>query len=149
MMDQALMDWSSPDGTVINSEPVQNEDGSWSIQGETTVKKIIDTDATDHFTRIYGRETGRREDGVHVVRPGFDSNIAADNRLEPNEQEIYRIAFRTKGTTAWPVTVTYKVYYLKKGGNGLFPTGEDGFLKDDISPKAAIFEVYSESVVID
>ena len=40
-------------------------------------------------------------------------------------------------------------HYLKKGGNGQFPTGEDGFLKEDISPKAAIFEVYSETVVID
>ena len=149
MMDQALMAWSSPDGTVINGEPVQNEDDTWSIVGETTVKKIIDTDATDHFTRIYGRETGKRKDGVHVIRPGFDSNIAADNRLEPNEQEIYQIAYSAKGTTAWPVTVTYKVYYLKKGGNGQFPTGEDGFLKEDISPEAAIFEVYSESVVID
>lgn len=149
MMDPALMAWSSPDGTVINSEPVQNEDGSWSILGETTVKKIIDTEATDHFTRIYGRETGKRKDGVHVIRPGFDSNIAADNRLEPNEQEIYQVAYSTKGVTAWPVTVTYKVYYLKKGGNGQFPTGEDGFLKEDISPKAAIFEVYSESVVVE
>jgi hypothetical protein len=44
--------------------------------------------------------------------------------------------------------VTYKVYYLKKGGNGQFPTGEDGFLSDDVSPKAAIFEVYSERVVV-
>ena len=40
-------------------------------------------------------------------------------------------------------------HYLKKGGNGQFPTGEDGFLKEDISPKAAKFEVYSETVVID
>jgi hypothetical protein len=148
MMDQALMDWSSPDGTVVNSEPVKDEYGSWSIEGETMVKKIIDTDATDHFTRIYGRETGKRKDGVHVVRPGFDSNIAADNRLEPNEKEIYRIAYSTKRVKAWPVTVTYKVYYLKKGGNGQFPTGEDGFLKDDVSPKAAIFEVYSHSVEV-
>ena len=147
-MDGTLMPWTSPDATVINSEPVQNDDGTWSIKGETTVKKIIDTDETDHFTRIYGRETGKRKDGVHVVRPGFDSNIAADNRLEPNEKEIYRVAFDTSGVTAWPVTVKYKVYYLKKGGNGSFPTGDDGFLKEGLPAKAAIFEVYSEEVVI-
>jgi hypothetical protein len=149
MMDNSEVDWASPDGTVDGGAPVYDADtDSWSIVGTTTVKKIIDTIETDHFTRIYGRETGKRQDGVHVVRPGFDSNIAADNRLEPNEREIYRIAYSTKGVTAWPVTVTYKVYYLKKGGNGQFPTGEDGFLIDDISPKAGIFEVYSKSVVI-
>jgi hypothetical protein len=50
--------------------------------------------------------------------------------------------------TAWPVTVKYKVYYLKKGANGAFPTGEDGFLAEGTPSKAAIYEVYSEDVVI-
>lgn len=148
MMDNTVIAWVSPDGTVTNSEPVQNADGSWSVKGTTTVKKIIDTDATEHFTRIYGRETGKRKDGTHVVRPGFDSNIAADNRLEPNEKEVYRISYDSSAVTAWPVTVTYKVYYLKKGGNGKFPTGDDGFLAEGTPSKAAIYEVYSEDVVI-
>ena len=56
---------------------------------------ITDIDGTaDHFTRIYGRETGKRApDGTHVVRPGFDSNIATDNRLKPNERERYYVTY--------------------------------------------------------
>jgi hypothetical protein len=149
MMDDTIVDWISPDATVMGGAPVKNPDGSWSVKGTTTVKKIIDSDDRLHFTRIYGRETGKRmSDGTHVVRPGFDSNIAADNRLEPNEFEKYKIFYDSRNA-AWPVTVQYKVYYLKKGGNGKFPTGDDGFLKENTPPQAAIYEVYNEEVVID
>jgi hypothetical protein len=51
------------------------------------------------------------------------------------------------------------VYYLKKGGNGQFPTCEDeksitceyGFLDNAVNKakKFAIFEVYSEEVTVD
>ena len=153
-MDSTVVDWVSPDGTVTNSAPVQNPDGSWSVKGETTVKKITDIEGpANHFTRIYGRETGKRmNDGTHVVRPGFDSNIATDNRLEPNEREKYKIVYDKLDVTAWPVTVQYKVYYLKKGGSGKFPTGADGFLDTSLPAdqlkKLAIFEVASHETTV-
>ena len=153
MMDDVLVEWTSPDGTVedcpdYEKGPYPTATG-WAIKGCTTVKKIIDTDDNAYFTRIYGRETGKRKDGTHVIRPGFDSNIVADNRLEPNEFEKYKIFYDTRNV-AWPVTVTYKVYYLKKGGNGKFPTDPaTGFLKASTPAKAAIYEVYSKEVVIE
>jgi hypothetical protein len=173
-MDDTVLDWVSPDGTVINSEPVCTIDPDtgeciWAIKGTTTVKKITDIKGpAENFTRIYGRETGKRApDGTHVVRPGFDSNIAADNRLKPNETEKYRVTYNTK-KAARPLTVDYKVYYLKKGGSGVFEalTAEDGFLKErsdfpegddgDLAwaaysaklKKAAIYEVYSQDKII-
>ena len=160
-MDNTVVDWVSPDGTVTASAPVCTKTDpvdpetctSWAIKGTTTVKKIIDTGDTDQFTRIYGRETGKRApDGTHVVRPGFDSNIASDNRLKPNEREKYSLKYDTKDAV-FPLTATYKVYYLKKGGSGKFPTGADGFLNTSLPAatlkKLAIFEVFSDKVVID
>jgi hypothetical protein len=162
-MDTASVDWVSPDetvgncaledGTVVPKGPASDDGVTWSIKGCTTVKQIIDTDETGHFTRIYGRETGKRmADGTLVVRPGFDSNVAADNRLEPNEREAYKVRYDTRHVTAWPLTVTYKVYYLKKGGSGKFPTGADGFLDTSLPAamlkKLAIFEVYSQTETV-
>ena len=153
-MSNTVVNWVSPDATVTNSVPVETAPGVWAVKGKTTVKKITDIGGSaDHFTRIYGRETGKRmNDGTHVVRPGFDSNIASDNRLEPNEKEKYRIKYDTSGVTAWPLTVTYKVYYLKKGGSGKFPTAADGFfdtaLPEATKKKLAIYEVFSESVTV-
>ena len=87
------------------------------------------------------------------VRPGFDSNIATDNRLEPNEKENYTIFYSKDDVAAWPVTVKYKVYYLKKGGSGKFPTGADGFLSTSLDAatmkKLAIYEVYSAEETIE
>ena len=170
-MDKTKVDWVSPDGTVGNSNPVctqtdpdTDECTSWAISGKTTVKKITDIDGSaDHFTRIYGRETGQRDpNGTHVVRPGFDSNIASDNRLKPNEEERYTLTYNIRKEKAvYPLTVKYKVYYLKKGGSGKFPTCgellppencEDGFLNTDLPAetlkKLAIYEVYDKEVVI-
>ncbi len=118
------------------------------------MKKINDiTVPVDHFTRIYGRETGKRmADGTHVIRPGFDSNIAADNRMEPNEKELYNITYDISEVAAWPLTVKYKVYYMKKGASGKFPTGSDGFLDTTLPAatlkKLAIYEVYSQEETI-
>jgi hypothetical protein len=161
-MDQTLVDWVSPDATVTNSAPVcvkaDPDDAdkclSWAIKGDTTVKKITDIDGTtDHFTRIYGRETGKSApDGTHVVRPGFDSNIATDNRLKPNEREEYEVTYDTSDVT-WPLTVQYKVYYMKKGASGKFPTGADGFLNTSLPAstlkKLAIYEVYNQEETIE
>ena len=162
-MDQALFDWVSPDATVVGSSAVQIASGEWVIKGKTTAKLVTDIEGTaDHFTRIYGRETGKRApDGSHVVRPGFDSNIATDNRLKPNELEGYAIEYDTEGAV-FPLTVKYKVYYLKKGGSGKFPTCKDqtsesceyGFLDTSLPAanlkKLAIFEVFDgETTVTD
>ena len=155
VMNQTKVDWVSPDATVGGSAPVELSPGVWGMKGKTTIKKI--TDVTDgsanHFSRIYGRETGKRmSDGTHVVRPGFDSNIAADNRLKPNEFEKYKITYDTSDAT-FPVTVKYKVYYMKKGASGKFPAGADGFLNTSLPAstlkKLAIYEVFSEDVVIE
>ena len=143
MMDNVLVEWTSPDGTVVDCPdyakgPYPTATG-WAVKGCTTVKKIIDTNDNKYFTRIYGRETGKRKAGTHVIRPGFDSNIVADNRLEPNEFEKYKIFYDTR-KVAWPLTAKYKVYYLKKGGNGKFPTDPaTGFLKAGTPAKAANF----------
>jgi hypothetical protein len=159
-MDQSKVDWVSPDATVSNSapvclvtDPVTGDCKSWGIKGQAQVSKITDIGGgADHFTRIYGRETGKRApDGTHVVRPGFDSNIAADNRLKPNEVEKYTVVYDTEDA-AFPLTVKYKVYYLKKGASGKFPTGADGFLNTDLPAstlkKLAIFEVFDKEVTV-
>ena len=118
------------------------------------MKKITDIEGTaDYFTRIYGRETGKRApDGPHVVRPGFDSNIATDNRLKPNEKEKYTVVYNTKGAAS-PLTVKYKVYCMKKGASGKFPIAADGFLNTSlpasILKKLAIYEVYSQQAVVE
>ena len=177
-MDPDTRDWVSPDATVKNSAPVCTQTdpdtgectGSWVIKGQAQVSKITDdiVGSADKFTRIYGRETGKRApDGTHVVRPGFDSNIAADNRLKPNEKEIYSVVYKTK-KVAFPLRLQYKVYYLKKGASGVFEglTAEDGFLKERSDfpegelgdtawdeyqtklKKAAIYEVFSKEKVV-
>ncbi|MDB4575617.1 cytochrome c family protein [bacterium] len=166
IMDQSSVPWASPDGTVAGGIPTQVPDPKnpgetiWVIKGTTTVKKIIEDTNTDYFTRIYGRETGKRITDMnspdyltHVVRPGFDSNIAADNRLKPNEKEKYRITYDTSDVEAWPVTVKYKVYFMKKGAGGVFPTDTaTGFLNANLpawkKKKLAIFEVASKEVVV-
>ncbi len=155
-MDTSKVDWVSPDGTVKNSAPVclvtdpdTGDCAKWGIKGKAQVSKITDIEGKPaRFTRIYGRETGRyAPDGMHVVRPGFDSNIATDNRLKPNEMEKYTLKYDTK-RAAFPLTVKYKVYYMKKGASGKAPTADDGFLDTSIK-KLAIFEVYSEEVIIE
>jgi len=156
-MDQTLYDWVSPDATVTGSAPVETAPGVWAIKGQTTTKKIVDIEgAVDHFTRIYGRETGKRAgDGTHVVRPGFDSNIATDNRLMPNEREQYAITYDVEDAV-FPLSVKYKVYYLKKGASGKFPAGPDGFYETSSAyqdpakrKKLAIFAVYDETITVD
>jgi len=153
-MDGTLVDWVSPDATVTGSSAVETAPGVWAVKGVTTVKKITDIEgAADHFTRIYGRETGKRMgDGTHVVRPGFDSNIATDNRLKPNEREKYTVTYDTEDAV-YPLTVKHKVYYMKKGASGKFPTAEDGFLNTSLPAatlkKLAIYEAYSSEVVVE
>jgi hypothetical protein len=155
IMDTSSVPWASPDGTVTGGAPTQVLDPKtgeliWVIKGTTTVKKIVEDTNRNYFTRIYGRETGKRDPyGTHVVRPGFDSNIAADNRLKPNEKEEYEITYDASYVEAWPVTVQLKVYFMKKGASGVFPTDPaTGFLNANLpvwkKKKLAIFEVASK-----
>ena len=142
----------TPDATVSqgNALPTSDDGGnSWYFTGKTTIKKIIDATTDEYFTRIYGRETGKRLDktdasSAHVVRPGFDSIMVTDNRLEPNEHESYRVTFDASAAV-FPVTIEYKVYYLKKGGNGKFPTDPSTGFYGPFNKKDAIYEVASHS----
>lgn len=153
--DSGTVTWKSPDSTVSNVVPVETSPGVWAMEGAAGINKIIDDIATDTFTRIYGRETGKKDPAdanTFVVRPGFDSNIARDNRLLPNERETYSVTFDASAA-AFPVTVNYKVYYMKKGASGKFPTAADGFLNTALDAtvlkKLTIDEVFSDSVQID
>ena len=88
--------------------------------------------------------------------------MATDNRLKPNEREQYTVTYNTKDAV-YPLTVKYKVYYLKKGGSGKFPECKDatsqdceyGFLDTSLPAgtlkKLAIWEVfdYEEEVSLD
>ncbi len=78
IMDQSSVPWASPDGTVTGSTtPCQvldpeTEELIWVIKGKTTVKKIVDDTNRNYFTRIYGRETGKRASGWYTCRaPGL------------------------------------------------------------------------------
>lgn len=127
--------------------------------GNTTYATIIESDVKKgDFTRIYGRETGKKYNNntEYVVRPGFDSNIVRrDNRLSPNETETYTLNYDITGRTG--VSVTYKVYYMQTGANGKFlPLGADGFLKtENLTPpeaetanKLKITEVFSDTKTV-
>lgn len=116
---------------------------------------IVDSNATQKFTRIYGHETGKKYDldsntstpKVFVVRPGFDSNmVASDTRLSPNETETYTLTYDISGTAS--VSTTYKVYYMQKGANGQFKEATDGFLNQAVSDanKFLVTEVFTKTV---
>jgi len=148
--DGSTLAWEASFGTVTNPQPVQQNNGTWKVEGSAGVNKIIASTDASNFTRIYGRETGKKDpanSATFVVRPGFDSNISRDNRLLPNEMEQYSVSFDA-ANAALPITVTYKVYYLAKGAAGKFPTAADGFLDSVVATEKqmGIHEVYSQTV---
>ncbi|MFT7879673.1 MAG: multiheme c-type cytochrome [Sulfurimonas sp.] len=111
--------------------------------GTVTNAAIVESGEVDMFTRIYGHETGKKYNEVFVVRPGFDSNmVEKDNRLSPNETEVYYLTYDISGKTG--ISATYKVYYMQKGANGKFPQGSSGFLSETANPKLMITEVFSD-----
>ncbi|QOP41987.1 multiheme c-type cytochrome [Sulfurimonas marina] len=123
--------------------------------GDVFNAAIIDSSDTTNFTRIYGHETGKKydldnntsTDSVFVVRPGFDSNMVAnDTRLSPNETETYTLTYDISGKAG--ISTTYKVYYMQKGANGKFLTGADGWLDQALSDskKLLVTEVFSDTV---
>jgi len=128
--------------TTIGSQSLVNG----KTQGSVINAAIAESTDMSNFTRIYGHETGKKYDGVFVVRPGFDSNmVESDNRLSPNETETYTLTYDITGLTN--VQTTYKVYYMQKGANGKFLTAADGFLDQASSDakKLLVTEVYSET----
>jgi hypothetical protein len=127
------------DSTISNQEVVDGK-----ISGTITNVAIVDSDDKTDFTRIYGHETGKRYDGTFAVRPGFDSNmVKSDNRLLPNETETYTLKYDIADRS--DIEVSYRVYYMQKGANGKFITGEDGFLDQETSDanKLLVTEVFS------
>jgi len=130
------------DGTVKNQEV-----NGTKIQGTVKNAAIVNGSDLSNFTRIYGHETGKKYNGVFVVRPGFDSNIVgSDNRLSPNETENYTLTYDISGKSN--LSVTYKVYYMQKGANGSFPSTADGWLDNTVNAekKLLITEVYSKTI---
>jgi len=139
---------SSHPEQILNGRPVQQTDGFWRYQGDATVRAIVDATTNDHFTRIYGYQLGAElADGTFVLRPGMDANKSVVTSLSPNEEEKYKITFDASNAVG-DVTVTYKVYYMTKGGSGKFPTGPDGFLSPNAPPQLLISELYSKSVTL-
>lgn len=137
--------------TTVKSQTVSGTQTS----GEVFNAAIVVAESQTNFTRIYGHETGQKYDldsnastpSVFVVRPGFDSNMVdKDTRLSPNETETYTLTYDVAGKTG--LNVTYKVYYMQKGANGQFITGEDGFLDQAASDTAKhlVTEVFSKTV---
>ncbi|MEA1918786.1 MAG: hypothetical protein U9N52_03015, partial [Campylobacterota bacterium] len=149
------------DGTVVRIPGTDNTLTNQEIDGSTTSgtvsnAAIVASSDSSNFTRVYGHETGKKYDldtnastpKVFVVRPGFDSNmIASDNRLSPNETETYTLTYDISGKTG--ISTTYKVYYMQKGANGKFITGDDGFLDQAASDakKLLVTEVYTATEV--
>jgi hypothetical protein len=155
-------------GQMFNTLPVtlpatdtltnQSVSSSGVTTGTTTYATIIDSTVKSDFTRIYGRETGKKFDldknastpTEYVVRPGFDSNIVRmDNRLSPNETETYTLTYDITGKTG--VSATYKIYYMQKGANGKFIVDPaTGFLDQAASDakKLLVTEVgsYTEAI---
>ena len=134
---------ATDDGTIVN----QYTDGT-TIKGTVTNAEIVESSDMSNFTRIYGRETGKKYDvdsdpdtpAVFIVRPGFDSNIVPsnhDNRLQPNESETYYLTYDELPEGEY--TVNYKVYYMQVGANGKF---------DPSNPKLRITEVASHSETV-
>ena len=135
-------------GNIVNAKPMQQTDGSWQYEGDAKVRAIVDSETDNHFTRIYGYQQGDElDDGTFIVRPGMDTNRTVVTSLSPNEKEKYRIVFDAKGAKG-KVTVTYKVYYLTKGANAMFPTGEDGFLSETAPAGLLISEIFSDSIKV-
>lgn len=141
------------DGTLAN-QSVSNGKTSGMLNNAA----IVDSNDTTYFTRIYGRETGKKYDvdnnlstpSVFVVRPGFDSNmVQSDNRLTPNETETYTVTYDIDGKSG--VSATYKIYYMQKGANGKFITDPTtGFLDQNASDakKLLVSEVGSYTQMV-
>jgi len=131
------------DTTILNQEV--NSSGTF---GTVSNAAVVDSTDVSNFTRVYGRETGKKYDGTFVVRPGFDSNmVAKDSRLSPNETETYTTTYDISGKSG--VSTTYKVYYMQKGANGKFIVDpETGFLDQTASDakKLLVTEVGSITV---
>lgn len=135
---------------MVEAKPTKIDSGLWRFVGKAKQRTIVDAGTTDHFTRIYGYQNGRElDDGTFLLRPGMDANKQVVTSMSPNEKEEYSVVFDAADVTG-EVTVAYKIYYMTKGGNGVFPTGGDGFLNADVNKekKLLITEIFSDSTAV-
>ncbi|NPA52900.1 MAG: hypothetical protein GXO22_08395 [Aquificae bacterium] len=99
------------------------------IQTSTGTKRIIDEcDKTQYkFARVYGRELFDINTGI--IQPGFAANTSKDNRLSPNEIEIYEVEFELpEGVDKDGIKAELKAYYHKIGATGIVPVTEDEWI---------------------
>ena len=61
--------------------------------------------------------------------------------------EQYTVVYDTKDAV-FPLKAEFRVYYLKKGGNGKFPTDPDTGFLGSVTPKDAIYEVARHSLTL-
>ena len=139
-------------------------DGTFATQkldwdGTTGTKRIVDSGATDRVMRLYGRQTLNDTastggtvgtlDATDKVAAGFASNTVIDNRMQPNQKEVYSVAFSTTGATL-PITLKTRVYYLRKGAGGTLPFDSTGELDTAkvTSKKLKIIEVHTTDTTV-
>ena len=99
---------------------------------KTGTKRIIDICDNDlyAFSRVYGRELFDIQTGV--IKPGFAANTTKDNRLAPNEVEIYTVYFELpENAEINGLKAELKGYYHKTGATGIVPTNEKSWIDLD------------------
>jgi len=102
------------------------------MQTKTGTKRIIDEcDKTLYrFSRVYGREL--LDISSNSIKPGFAANTSKDNRLTPNEVEIYDVYFELPAEySPSDFKAEIKAYYHKVGASGLIPLTSDEWIDLD------------------
>ena len=104
----------------------------YDMQTNTGTKRIIDEcDKTLYrFSRVYGREL--LDIASNSIKPGFAANTSRDNRLTPNEVEIYDVYFELPVEYSLSdFKAEIKAYYHKVGATGLIPLTSDEWIDLD------------------
>ncbi len=115
---------------------------------KTGTKKIIDQcDKTLYkFARIYGREL--LDIASASIKPGFAANTSRDNRLTPNEVEIYEVEFELpEGVSSDGIKAELRAYYHKVGATGIIPLTEDQWI-DLEKAQAQKLPIYKTAEVV-
>ena len=104
----------------------------YDMQNQTGTKRIIDEcDKTLYkFARVYGREL--IDIASSTIKPGFAANTSKDNRLTPNEVELYTVYFELpENTSVDNLKAEIRAYYHKVGATGLVPLTSDEWIDLD------------------
>ncbi len=99
------------------------------INSKTGTKKIIDEceKTLYRFARVYGREL--LDINTQTIKPGFAANTARDNRLTPNEVEIYEVEFELpENVNTRDIKAELRAYYHKVGATGMIPLTKDQWI---------------------